>query len=117
MILPQPPRINPVERIIVDVSIEVHAVGVANWVGLEEAAEGGGVVAGAVVVQACSGVPSAGGEQVRIAHGADILRGRILGQPVAVGARGGHHTPVHTVETHGRASLPSSRIDPSASAK
>ena len=58
---------------------------------MEEAAQVGGVVAVTVVVQGGGGVPSAGGEQVRIADGAGVMRGRVLGQPVAVGARGGRY--------------------------
>ncbi|MEN8126784.1 MAG: hypothetical protein ABFR90_03155 [Planctomycetota bacterium] len=48
----QSPRVDPVDGIIAAVLVEVHAVVVADGVGLHEAAEVGGVHAGAVIIQA-----------------------------------------------------------------
>jgi hypothetical protein len=48
----QPARVGCVDRVVGDIGVEVEAVCEADGVGLQEAAEGGGIGAGLVVVEA-----------------------------------------------------------------
>ena len=93
----QPPRIEPVERVVVDVGVEVHAVDVAEGVGLEEAAEGGAVDAGAVVVEAGFDIQPAGGEQDGVAAGRSRQRTIVSIAPNAVRSRRENRCPAKGV--------------------
>ncbi len=89
----QPPRINPIDRIVPAVGIQVHAVDVAGRVRLEEPAQIRAVVPETVVVQARGAVPATAGKQIRIADnaGAGAVGGYVFGQPILIAARRIHH--------------------------
>jgi hypothetical protein len=58
---PKPPGVHPVHRIVAHIGVKVHAVAIADGVGLQEPAEGGGVGPGLVVVEAEFGDPRLAG--------------------------------------------------------
>ena len=66
-------RIYKVQWIICTVVVPVHAIAVADGIGLEESADVGIIVSGAVVVESCFEVESSAGEHVRIAEQFGIL--------------------------------------------
>ena len=91
---PRSPRVDPVQRIVAAVGVQIHPVDVSGRVGLHKPPRVRAVIPHAVVVQFCGAVPPPAGKQIRIAvqqRMAGGIHGRIFRQPVAVSAACPHH--------------------------